>query len=83
MNNGSSGDWGYPQSDITIVDSSGQKHRIGTTGKPCSDSAGPVILSAGSHDDTVKLSYEVPSSGALNLNWAPALLGEVYQTPLQ
>jgi hypothetical protein len=84
LNNGSSGDWGYPQTELTVVDASGKSHPIGASGQTCPGSAGPADLAAGKRDDTVVLTFEVPLSGALTLKWSPALLqGETYETPLQ
>lgn len=84
INNGSRGDWDYPQSEFTVVDASGTSHRVGASGTVCPGSAGPLILPAGHRDDTMELTFEVPSSGALTLRWSPALLqGESYETPLQ
>jgi hypothetical protein len=84
LNNGSGGDWGYPQTELTVVDASGKSHPIGASGQTCPGSAGPADLAAGQHDDTMKLTFEVPSSGTLTLKWSPALLqGETYETPLQ
>ncbi len=84
LNNGSSGDWGYPQSELTVVDASGKSHPAGASGGTCPGSAGPADLAAGHRDDTMELTFEVPSSGALTLKWSPALLqGETYETPLQ
>lgn len=83
INNGSSGDWGYPQTELTVVDASGKSHPAGSSGQTCPGSAGPVDLAAGQRDDTMVLTFEVPSSGALTLKWSPALLqGESYATPL-
>jgi hypothetical protein len=84
LNNGSSGDWGYPQSELTVVDASGKSHPAGASGGTCPGSAGPADLAAGHRDDTMELTFEVPSSGTLTLKWSPALLqGETYETPLQ
>jgi len=84
LNNGSSGDWGYPQNEFTVVDAGGKSHRAGASGTACPGSAGPVDLAAGHRDDTMVLTFEVPSSGALTLNWSPLMLrGETYQTPLE
>lgn len=84
LNNGSSGDWGYPQSELTVVDASGKSHPAGASGGTCPGSAGPADLAAGHRDDTMELTFAVPSSGTLTLKWSPALLhGETYETPLQ
>ncbi len=84
INNGSKGDWGYPQSELTVMDASGKSHPAAGSGQTCPGSVGPLDLPAGHSDDGVRLTYEVPSSGALLLKWSPALLqGESYETPLQ
>ncbi len=83
IHNGSGGDWGYPQTEITVVDASGKSHPPGSSGQTCPGSAGPADVAAGQTDDTMVLTFEVPSSGALTLKWSPALLqGEAYATPL-
>ena len=84
LNNGSSGDWESVQTDVSVIDSAGKKHapEFSGGGSVCPGTAAPLILPAG-HQDTAKLTFDVPSSGTLELNWTPALLGgESYQTPL-
>ena len=69
--------------NAAVVDASGKSHPPGSSGQTCPGSAGPADVAAGQTDDTMALTFEVPSSGALTLKWSPALLpGESCATPL-
>jgi hypothetical protein len=80
--NGSSSEWLEPLLELSVVDATGQKYTalngIGT----CLTSTSIDSLVAGGHASG-SVYFEVPSAGALDVNWTPEdLSGQVFQTPL-
>jgi hypothetical protein len=80
--NGSSQEWLFPLGEIRIVDATGQAYNIGHSIGICLSSSTIDSLVAGGHASG-SLYFEVPSAGALDVNWTPSdLSGQAFQTPL-
>ena len=80
--NGSSSEWIFPLSEISIVDANGQKYTSDNGAGTCLTSTTVDTLVAGGHASG-NVYFEVPSAGALDVNWTPSdLSGQVFQTPL-
>jgi Domain of unknown function (DUF4352) len=79
---GSSQEWLLPLSEISIVDATGQKYTTDNGVGTCLSSSTIDSLVAGGHASG-SVYFEVPSAGALDVNWTPSdLSGQVFQTPL-
>jgi hypothetical protein len=80
--NGSSAEWLSPLGEIAIVDATGQRYNTGHSIGICLPSSTIDSLVAGGHASG-NLYFEVPSAGALDVNWTPSdLSGQAFQTPL-
>ena len=80
--NGSSQEWIFPLSEISIVDANGQKYTSDNGLATCLSSSTIDTLVAGGHASG-NVYFEVPSAGALDVNWTPSdLSGQVFKTPL-
>jgi hypothetical protein len=80
--NGASSEWIFPLSEISIVDANGQKYTSDNGLVTCLSSSTIDTLVAGGHASG-NVYFEVPSAGALDVNWTPSdLSGQVFQTPL-
>ena len=83
IKNGSSNEWLLPLSEMTVVDSNGQKYDADNGLGTCPNGTSTISSLVAGGNATADLVYKVPSSGALNFNWSPALAGTVYQTTLK
>jgi Domain of unknown function (DUF4352) len=82
VKNGSTTEWLLPLYEISIVDAAGQKYTADGGLGTCLSSDSIDSLVAGGHG-TGSVYFEVPSTGALDVNWTPAdLSGQVFQTPV-
>jgi Domain of unknown function (DUF4352) len=80
--NGSSSEWLEPLLELSIVDAAGQKYTSLNGLGTCLNSSTIDSLVAGGHASGSTY-FEVPSAGALDVNWTPSdLSGQVFQTPL-
>ncbi len=80
--NGSTTEWLLPLYEISIVDANGVKYDADNGVGTCLSSSSVDSLVAGGHASG-SVYFEVPSTGALDVNWTPEdLSGQVFQTPL-
>jgi len=80
--NGSSNEWTLPLSEMTVVDSSGQKYNADNGIGTCPSGTATISSLVAGGKATADLVFQVPSAGALNFNWSPTLSGKVFQTTL-
>jgi hypothetical protein len=82
IKNGSSSEWLFPLSELSIVDARGQKYTSENGLGTCLTGSTIDSLVAGGHASG-SVYFEVPSAGAVDVNWSPSdLSGQVFQTPL-
>ncbi|HXC75514.1 MAG TPA: DUF4352 domain-containing protein [Candidatus Acidoferrum sp.] len=81
IKNGSSSEWIFPLSEVSVVDSTGQKcDALDVNSGACHSSDSIDSLVAGGHG-TGTVYYAVPKAGALDVNWTPSdFSGQVFQT---